>query len=39
MIMCSKCGPVRIAHHLTDANGKRRRTRICRKCGQVLDKK
>src|SRR5580658_3409366 len=31
MIVCAKCGPVRIAHHLTDANGKRHRTRICRK--------
>lgn len=39
MIMCSKCGPVRIAHHTTETNGKRRRSRICRKCGQTLDKK
>ena len=39
MIVCGKCGPVRIAHHLTETNGKRHRTRICRKCGQVLDKK
>jgi large subunit ribosomal protein L24 len=39
MILCSKCGPVRIGHHITEAAGKTRRTRICRKCGQALDKK
>jgi large subunit ribosomal protein L24 len=39
MILCPKCGPVRIGHHVTEAGGKTRRTRICRKCGQVLDKK
>jgi large subunit ribosomal protein L24 len=39
MILCAKCGPVRIGHHVTEAGGKTRRTRICRKCGQVLDKK
>ncbi|HWE50980.1 MAG TPA: 50S ribosomal protein L24 [Bryobacteraceae bacterium] len=39
MILCPKCGPVRIGHHVTEVGGKTRRTRICRKCGQVLDKK
>jgi large subunit ribosomal protein L24 len=39
MILCGKCGPVRIAHHVTEAGGKTRRTRVCRKCGQALDKK
>jgi large subunit ribosomal protein L24 len=39
MILCSKCGPVRIAHHIAEAGGKKRNTRICRKCGQLLDKK
>ena len=39
MILCSKCGPVRIGHHMTEVAGKTRRTRICRKCGQALDKK
>jgi large subunit ribosomal protein L24 len=39
MIVCPKCGPVRIGHHTTEAGGKTRHTRICRKCGQVLDKK
>jgi large subunit ribosomal protein L24 len=40
MIVCSKCGPSRIGHHVTDQpGGKARRTRICRKCGQTLDKK
>ena len=41
MIVCPGCNKaVRMAHH-TDhiAGGKTRRTRICRKCGQVLDKK
>lgn len=40
MILCGKCGPVRIGHHVTEGTGgKARRTRICRKCGQTLDKK
>ena len=39
MILCPKCGPVRIAHHSAVVAGKTRRTRICRKCGQTLDKK
>jgi large subunit ribosomal protein L24 len=40
MILCSKCGPVRIKHHVDlTASGKARRTRICHKCGQALDKK
>src|SRR5579871_283968 len=41
MIMCPKCEkPSRIAHHITEgAGGTKRRTRICRKCGQTLDKK
>jgi large subunit ribosomal protein L24 len=39
MIVCGKCGPVRIAHHVEKlANGKTTRTRVCRKCGQTLDK-
>ena len=40
MIVCSKCGPSRIGHHVTQQpGGKARRTRVCRKCGQSLDKK
>src|ERR1700733_1624884 len=40
MIVCAKCGPVRIGHHVTEApGGKTRRTRVCRKCGQTFDKK
>ena len=39
MIVCPKCGPVRIAHHVTEVAGKARRSRVCRKCGQALDKK
>lgn len=39
MIVCSKCGPSRIAHHITEQpGGKARRQRVCRKCGQSLDK-
>jgi large subunit ribosomal protein L24 len=40
MILCGKCGPVRIAHQVVEgANGaKTKRTRVCRKCGQTLDK-
>lgn len=36
MIVCAQCGPVRIGHSV-DAHGNR--SRICRKCGQSLDKK
>ena len=40
MIVCAKCGPVRIAHHEKAApGGKTVRERICRKCGLTLDKK
>lgn len=40
MVICGKCGPVRIGHHVAEgAGGKTRRTRVCRKCGQSLDKK
>ncbi len=41
MILCPKCEkPVRIAHHVKEApGGKAVRERICRKCGQTLDKK
>lgn len=41
MILCPKCDkPVRIAHHVKEApGGKTVRERICRKCGQTLDKK
>jgi large subunit ribosomal protein L24 len=40
MIVCAKCGPARIGHHVTEApGGKTKRTRICRKCGQTFDKK
>jgi large subunit ribosomal protein L24 len=41
MIVCPGCNkPVRVAHHV-DAmpGGKTRRTRVCRKCGQTLDRK
>lgn len=40
MVMCPQCGPVRIGHHVDHvAGGKSRRTRVCRKCGQTLDRK
>jgi len=40
MIVCPQCGAVRIAHHVeTLAGGTVRRTRVCRKCGQSLDRK
>ena len=41
MIVCPGCNKaVRIAHHVDAvAGGKTRRTRVCRKCGQTLDKK
>ena len=40
MIVCPQCGTVRIAHHLeTLPGGGVRRTRVCRKCGQSLDRK
>jgi len=41
MIVCPGCHKaVRIAHHVDPvAGGKTRRTRVCRKCGQTLDRK
>ena len=41
MIVCPGCHKaVRIAHHIDAvAGGKTRRTRVCRKCGQTLDRK
>ena len=41
MIVCPGCHKaVRIAHHIENvAGGKSRRTRVCRKCGQTLDRK
>jgi large subunit ribosomal protein L24 len=41
LIVCPSCNKaVRIAHQVDHvAGGKTRRTRICRKCGQTLDKK
>ena len=41
MIVCPGCHKaVRIAHHIDNvAGGKTRRTRVCRKCGQTLDRK
>ena len=40
MILCGKCGAVRIKKHLDQLpGGKTRRTRVCHKCGQSLDKK
>ena len=41
MIVCPGCNKaVRIAHHVdTVAGGKSRRTRVCRKCGQTLDRR
>ena len=41
MIVCPSCHKaVRVAHHVDAvAGGKTRRTRICRKCGQTLDRK
>jgi large subunit ribosomal protein L24 len=41
MIVCPGCNKaVRISHHVDHvAGGKARRSRVCRKCGQTLDKK
>jgi large subunit ribosomal protein L24 len=41
MVVCPGCNKaVRIQHHVEQiAGGKTRRTRVCRKCGQTLDKK
>jgi large subunit ribosomal protein L24 len=36
MIVCPQCGPVRIG---MDVAGDGSRTRVCRKCGQPLEKK
>src|SRR5271154_6754573 len=40
MILCGKCGPVRIKKHVEKLpGGVTRRTRVCHKCGLALDKK
>src|ERR1700712_1299165 len=40
MIVCGKCGAVRIKHHVVEVpGGKSRRQRVCHKCGLALDKK
>ena len=41
MVVCPGCNKaVRIQHHVEHiAGGKTRRTRVCRKCGQTLDRK
>ena len=40
MILCGKCGAVRIKHNQVPvAGGKTKRTRVCHKCGLTLDKK
>ena len=41
MVVCPGCNKaVRVAHHVdVVAGGKSRRTRVCRKCGQTLDRK
>jgi large subunit ribosomal protein L24 len=39
MILCTKCGPVRIKRHVEHVGDKVRRTRVCHKCGLALDKK
>ncbi len=36
MIVCPQCGPVRIAHHVSPEG---RKQRVCRKCGNPLDRK
>ena len=41
MLVCPGCHKaVRVAHHIDNvAGGKARRVRVCRKCGQTLDRK
>lgn len=39
LIVCSSCGPVRIAAKVDQAGGKLRRTRVCGKCGAPLERK
>ncbi len=39
LIVCSSCGPVRIATKVEQAGGKLRRTRVCGKCGAPLERK
>ncbi|MGA2274889.1 MAG: 50S ribosomal protein L24 [Bryobacteraceae bacterium] len=41
MVVCPGCNKAaRVAHHIDSiTGGKTRRSRVCRKCGQTLDKK
>ncbi|MDR1388879.1 MAG: 50S ribosomal protein L24 [Treponema sp.] len=38
MIVCKKCGPTRIGYKITEAAAGKKplKTRVCRKCGEVL---
>ena len=35
-LVCKKCGPTRIGYKLDDADPKKNKIRICRKCGEAL---
>jgi large subunit ribosomal protein L24 len=39
MVLCGQCGATRIAHKMDVIGGKARRTRVCGKCGQPLERK
>lgn len=39
MLVCSECGPVRVAHRVDETGGRARRIRVCRQCGAPLDKR
>jgi len=39
MIVCSKCGAVRIKHNVVTTDAGTKRQRVCHKCGGALDKK
>jgi large subunit ribosomal protein L24 len=38
MLICNKCfAPVRIKMSIIEENGKKKKKRVCRKCGEMID--
>ncbi len=39
MLICPSCGkPTRVGYKFIEKNGKRKKVRVCKKCGAIIDK-
>ena len=36
MLKCEKCGPVRVGHKFVEVDGKKKKVRVCKKCGAEI---